>query len=542
MHEVTEFGVLLADDGSGRLAAVRDGLESEGIPVRFVRGGHDVLKALREERFSIVALPERLDETLGATLLRKGARRGDDFLPVLITEAKGSGAYEDLPHDAIILPIENASEITSTLAVAYRQRLRSPALDRIVGETERIRQIKQVIRQVAPTKLNILVTGESGTGKELVAQAIHESSPRRGAPFVAVNAGAIPEGVLESELFGHEKGSFTGAHAMRAGRFELADKGTLFLDEIGEMPQDIQVKLLRVLEESRFLRVGGTRSIEVDVRLITATNRNLEQSVEAGRFRHDLYFRLNVINIEVPPLRERRADVPLLAAEFVRRVARENDLRPIQFNREAIETLTAYHWPGNIRELRNVIEKIAVLYAGREIGPQNIEEALGSRFRRGANLPVLVGKPSEEADRELVYRTLLALRAEVAEIRALLARSGILRGERSASAIAADAPVRTVDGAPLSGDIGYRGVLGEEVSTDLDAEEAIISESDSGFAGNAGAGREDTLSLAELERDAIVRALRRTRGNRRRAAALLGMGERTLYRKLHGYGLVKRTP
>jgi len=536
MHEVTEFGVLLADDGSGRLQAVRAGLEGEGIPVRFARGGQEVLKAMREERFSIVALPERLDESLGAALLRKIARRGDDFVPVLITETKLAEPLDDLPHDTIVLPVENAAEITSILAAAYRQRLRSPALDRIVGETERLRQIKQVIRQVAPSKLNVLVTGESGTGKELVAHAIHELSPRRNAPFVAVNAGALPEGVLESELFGHEKGSFTGAHAARAGRFEIADKGTLFLDEIGEMPQDIQVKLLRVLEESRFLRVGGARSIEVDVRLVTATNRNLEESVEAGRFRHDLYFRLNVINIEVPPLRERRADIPLLAAEFVRRVARENDLRPIQFTREGIETLTAYHWPGNIRELRNVIEKIAVLYAGREIGPQNIEEALGSRFRRGANLPAVVAQSAEEADRELVYRTLLALRAEVAEIRALLARRGIVPGDRAATTVAASAPIGD---APVAEDIGYRSVRGEEIAPEIVAEDAIVSESD---AGPAGTGREGTLSLAELERDAIVRALRRTRGNRRRAAALLGMGERTLYRKLHEYGLVRRTP
>jgi DNA-binding NtrC family response regulator len=529
-------GILLADDPKGRLKSVRDGLEAEGIPVHFVRGGQEALRALREGAFGIVALPERFDDAIGAALLRKAARRGDGFLPVLLTETRGTPATDELPKDTIVLPIDNAAEITSTLAVAYRQRLRSPALDRIVGETERIRQIKQVIRQVAPTKLNVLVTGESGTGKELVALAVHELSPRRGAPFVAVNAGALPEGVLESELFGHERGSFTGAHAQRAGRFEIADKGTLFLDEIGDMPQDIQVKLLRVLEESRFLRVGGTRNIEVDVRLVTATNRNLEEAVESGRFRHDLYFRLNVINIEVPPLRERRADIPLLIAEFVKRIASENDLRPIQFSREGIEVLAAYHWPGNIRELRNVIEKMAVLYAGREIGPDQIEQALGNRFRRGANLPALVGARSEEADRELIYRTLLSLRAEIAEIRALLAR----RPEGApAHRDAARTDLRDAGpGAPAVHEgFAYRGELGEEVMSEIVPVDAVVS--DAGDLGSVTA-REIPLSLAELERDAIVRALRRTHGNRRRAAALLGMGERTLYRKLHEYSLVRR--
>jgi DNA-binding NtrC family response regulator len=243
--------ILLADDPAGRLDAVRRGLEEEGIPVRFVHGGQEVLRALREGSYPIVAVPEALEETHGERLLRKGARRGEALLPVLLREPDAGPAPTDLPPDTIVLPIDETAEIVSTLAAAYRQREVSRALDLIVGETEPIRQIKQIVRQIAPTKLNVLLTGESGTGKELVARAIHDLSPRRGGPFVAVNAGALPEGVLESELFGHEKGAFTGAHAARAGRFELANKGTLFLDEIGEMPANIQVKLLRVLEEAR---------------------------------------------------------------------------------------------------------------------------------------------------------------------------------------------------------------------------------------------------------------------------------------------------
>jgi DNA-binding NtrC family response regulator len=521
------------------MGAVRDALEAEGVPVHFVRGGQEALKAMREATYAIVAFPERLGETTGSTLLRKGARRGDSFLAVLLKEPGTEVPRSDLPPDTVILPIDNAAEIASTISGAFRERLGDAALDRIVGESERIRQIKQVIRQVAPTKLNVLITGESGTGKELVALAIHELSPRHGAPFVAVNAGALPEGVLESELFGHERGAFTGAHAMRPGRFELADRGTLFLDEIGDMPADIQVKLLRVLEESRFLRVGGTRNIEVDVRLITATNKNLEEAVEAGRFRHDLYFRLNVIHIEIPPLRERRSDIPLLTAAFVTSVARANDLRPIHFGKAAIDLLVSYYWPGNIRELRNLVEKLAVLHAGREVGPELVEEAFGRRFRRGANLPALVGGGSQEADRELIYRTLLSLRAEMAEIKALLAAHGLAArgahgGLQPAGSLSAGRE-DTLDEPDSTARYRVAERPGGAILPDADMVDAIVADG-----GDAAPAREAPLGIAELERDAIQRALRRTRGNRRKAAALLGMGERTLYRKLREYGLVER--
>ncbi len=535
--------ILLADDPAGRLDAVRRGLEEEGVPVRFVRGGQEILKALREGSYPIVAVPEAMEETHGERLLRKGVRRGEDLLPVLLREPGAGPPPIDLPPDTILLPIDKTAEIVSTLAGAYRQRQVSRALDQIIGETEPIRQIKQVVQQVAPTKLNVLLTGESGTGKELVARAIHDLSPRRDGPFIAVNAGALPEGVLESELFGHERGAFTGAHAARAGRFELANKGTLFLDEIGEMPTSIQVKLLRVLEESRFLRVGGMRNIEVDVRLVAATNIDLESAVEAGRFRRDLFFRLNVIHIDIPPLRERRDDIPHLVARFAAAVARENDLRPVRFAREAIDLLLSHHWPGNIRELRNLVEKVSVLYAGREIGPELIEETVGRRIRRGGNLPAVVSGPRDEGDRELLYRTLLALRAEVAEIKAHLAAGRAEQLGRAAGSEFASSAAR---------ELAAYSEMVEPIVTDvpetLEAGGGAAGAAGSGgggaaasaFGGGPGARGDPPLTLAELERDAIARALQRTGGNRRRAARLLGIGERTLYRKIHEYRLEGR--
>jgi DNA-binding NtrC family response regulator len=525
--------ILLGGDPPNLVAEVRDALERDGVPVHLVRGAEEALKALREAPYVIVAFAERLADLHGETLLRKAARRGGKHLSVLLRAAGTAPIPADLPPDTMVLALDNPTEVVATLAAAYREQLGEAALGQIVGDTEAIRQIKQTIRQVAPTKLNVLITGESGSGKEVVARAIHELSPRRAAPFVAVNAGALPEGVLESELFGHEKGAFTGAHAARAGRFELAHRGTLFLDEIGDMPPHIQVKLLRVLEESRFLRVGGMRNIEVDVRLVAATNVELEAAVEAGRFRRDLFFRLNVIHIDVPPLRERRDDIPLLVATFVRGVAREHDLRPVRFSNEAMSLLIAHHWPGNIRELKNLVEKAAVLYAGRDIGPEMIEATFGRRIRRGANLPAplgALGAGRGEPDQELVYRTLLALRAEVAEIRALLAARGLSEtGDAGAGRALAGGAARPVgDEVPFE---RHGGVA---------ADEEVVEPIDADVADEGDAERESTVSLTELERDAIARALRRTGGNRRRAARLLGVGERTLYRKIREYRLAGR--
>jgi DNA-binding NtrC family response regulator len=370
----------------------------------------------------------------------------------------------------------------------------------------------------------VLVEGESGTGKELVARALRALSPRRNKPFIAVNVGALPETLLESELFGHEKGAFTGAAERRLGRFELADGGTLFLDEIGEIPPATQVKLLRVLEEREFTRVGGIASIQVDVRVIAATNRPLREHVEEGSFRADLYYRLNVLSIYLPPLRERPEDIPLLVRRFVRDLAAQHD-RPFPgLSAEAMGLLVQYPWPGNVRELRNLVESMVVLSHGREIGPEDLPR----QIRDGGNarfLPVHTGpvvRGAESADgRELefILRSLLELKLQVEELR------------------------RRMDDSPYGAGVGSgRGAFIGEVPAPARLSEA-------GVPPVAAIGPRDETpppnvvtiapgtKMAEVERAVIEAALKETRGNRRRAAELLGIGERTLYRKIKEYRL-----
>jgi DNA-binding NtrC family response regulator len=380
------------------------------------------------------------------------------------------------------------------------------------------------VEQMAPVSSTVLIEGESGTGKELVARALRARSPRRNRPFIAVNVGALPETLLESELFGHEKGAFTGAAERRLGRFELADGGTLFLDEIGEIPQATQVKLLRVLEEREFTRVGGTQSISVDVRVIAATNRPLREHVEEGSFRTDLYYRLNVLSIYLPPLRARPSDIPILVRRFIRDLSAQHD-RPFPgLSAEAMSLLVEYPWPGNVRELRNLVESMVVLSHGREIGPEDLPR----QIREGGNarfLPVHTGpvvRGAEGADgRELAFilRSLLELKLQVEDLRR-----------------------RIDDGPPAFASTPPRGVYIGEVRPPG----RFV---DAGTPPVAGIGPRDETpppnvvtvapgtKMTEVERAVIEAALKETRGNRRRAAELLGIGERTLYRKIKEYRL-----
>jgi DNA-binding NtrC family response regulator len=270
-----------------------------------------------------------------------------------------------------------------------------------------MKKVFDMIRRVAPTKASVLVTGESGVGKELVADAIHNLSPRRDGPLVKVHCAALAESLLESELFGHEKGAFTGALARKRGRFELADKGTLFLDEIGEINQNVQIKILRVLQEHRFERVGGEETIESDVRIIAATNRDLKEEIRKGSFREDLYYRLNVVNISVPPLRERRDDIPLLAMSFLREFADENGKKIEAFDPKARQAIYAYPWPGNVRELRNSIESAVVMTSGSFVGLDDLPPSVrSSGEERDVRVPI--GSSLEEAEKILIRETLVA--------------------------------------------------------------------------------------------------------------------------------------
>jgi len=306
----------------------------------------------------------------------------------------------------------------------------------IIGQSIEIAEIIDVIQQVAPTDLTVLITGESGTGKEVIAKAIHAASKRALKPMISVNAGAIPEGIIESELFGHEKGAFTGASDTRKGYFELADGGTIFLDEIGELPIATQVKFLRVLENGEYMRVGSASPRRVDVRAVAATNKDLESEVRNGQFRGDLFFRLRSISIRVPPLRERREDIPLFVNEFAKQVCERNNIPFAGISPDAMELFQSHHWAGNVRELKNVLESMLVIEKGKLIDLPTLKKYLGGPTGPSRNLPVYANRTPEQAEREIIYRALLEVKSDIMEIRHLLdqrepASGGVAVGSRS---------------------------------------------------------------------------------------------------------------
>ncbi|HET7600115.1 MAG TPA: sigma-54 dependent transcriptional regulator [Gemmatimonadales bacterium] len=378
----------------------------------------------------------------------------------------------------------------------------------IIGESAAVQEVLVKIEQMAPVSSTVLIQGESGTGKELVAKAIHDLSPRRGEAFVAVNCAALPESLLESELFGHEKGAFTGAAERRLGRFELADGGTIFLDEIGEVPLSVQVKLLRVLESRSFFRVGGVQPIRVDVRVIAATNRDLKERVALGDFRDDLYYRLNVLNIYLPPLRERREDIPLLVRRFIREFARQHDRTFRGITPEAMQRLVGAPWPGNVRQLRNLIESMVVLAPGSEIRasdiPPDILEGPGSLLPvRLASVNAGRELPSREL--EFILRSLVDLRRQIEELRRRM-----------------DEHPQRVQVIDLAEHAPMVDLMPEPDRDEEGAREVVYRPG---------------MTMADVERAAIEAALRDSSGNRRRAAEVLGIGERTLYRKIKAYRL-----
>jgi two-component system response regulator HydG len=322
--------------------------------------------------------------------------------------------------DELLVVIERALERrhleheTTELRARLHDRL---SLDNIIGSSPAMQAVFDVIEQVAPTKASVLITGESGTGKELAAQAIHQNSPRAKAPFVKLHCAALAESLLESELFGHERGAFTGAVGRREGRFKQADGGTLFLDEIGEISPAIQVKLLRFLQERTFERVGGNETLKVDVRIITATNRDLAAEVAAGKFREDLFYRLDVVNIEMPPLRARPSDLMPLATHFLRRFSNENGKQVDQFADDAIERISAYRWPGNVRELENIIERAVVLCDSAKLTARHLPAGVGAASRTGVRIP---GSTMGEIERHAILSTLEACGGRTAQAAQML--------------------------------------------------------------------------------------------------------------------------
>ncbi len=390
----------------------------------------------------------------------------------------------------------------------------------IIGASPKIREVIALAEQVAKTDVTVLLTGESGTGKEVFARFIHERSPRAHEKFIPINCGALPQGVLESELFGHEKGSFTGAVSQRKGYFESADGGTIFLDEIGEMPLETQVKLLRVLETGEFFRVGSSETHHTNVRIIAATNRRLDEEVQKKRFREDLYFRLRTVELKLPPLRERKEDILLLAEKFIRDFEKKHRLKFVGFTPDATELLLGYEWYGNVRELRNVIESLLVLERNEKINAETLMKYLqappSETYSTSSLVPLAqpVQKSAEHLiQQELIYRALLQLQADVREVKSLLLKLS----ERQDTS-------QTQSPTPL--------LLPEPQQPHQESLRELLQS----FYERC-ANEDQPPSLQELERYAIEQTLKRVGGSRRKAAKLLGITERTLYRKIHEYDL-----
>ncbi|MFN1834454.1 sigma-54 interaction domain-containing protein [Balneola sp. MJW-20] len=415
----------------------------------------------------------------------------------------------------------------------------------LLGNSPAMKQVVDKIMQVARTDITVLLQGESGVGKDVTARAIHGASNRKHHNLVIVNCGAIPEGIIESELFGHEKGAFTGANESREGYFEKADQGTIFLDEIGDTPKNVQVKLLRVLESGEFFRVGSSKIQTTDVRVIAATNQNLWELVQEGSFREDLYYRLDTVQIHLPALRERQEDIIPIFRKFVQEYSARYDSVFKGFSDDARELLISYRWPGNIRELRNVAEQLVVLEKSQFIDKERLQKYLKGRQHEGSadNLPMVptedTGKQQEnnfgQRDRELVYRALVELRNDIADVKKMFANflySTFSSKDIKALPSSVLSEVEDHDLGKMNVDLGHESSLGMQSMPD---EEEIpakeISEVEE-FLGN------DIIpSIEDTEKFLIQQALKKFDGNRRKASETLGISERTLYRKLDQYGL-----
>lgn len=489
---------------------VRSELEQLGWQTVATNSVGPARKLVRKNELGLIVLDEALFTEADAQLGPMLQERPNPILLLLVTTQNGQALQHaiDLAPDALIeypLPPQALQNTLHRLTAHQRPDIH------ILGKSEAIRQIRQIIRQIAPTPVSVLITGESGAGKNLIAEAIHQLSPRKDKRFITINCGAIPETLLESELFGHEKGAFTDARIQREGIFEAANNGTVFLDEIGEMSLSAQVRLLRVLDAREVTRLGSTQPLSVDVRVIAATNRDLQQAVSAGQFRQDLYQRLRVVEIEVPPLRSRPEDVPQLIEQFVKQHSAELNMPPITFDDDALRVLQQYRWPGNARELKNLINRIMVLSTTRQITTTILSDHLQSTApptqSNTSNLPVHLGKTTAESDRDLLYWAILEVARDIKELKAYLMQHPPSNPVRSL-------PFFHPDQAHI------------DPATEVEYTEASPMPSE-----------EDIRPLQDVERDTIIKALRATGGHRKKAAELLGMAERTLYRKIQQYNL-----
>lgn len=420
--------ILIIDDEKNYLLLLETLLSEEGYTITSLQDPELALDYLAESEVDVVITDMKMPKLNGQDVLEH-IKKNHSLIPVLIMTAYGSidgavqamrcGAFDyvskPFSNDELTLSVDKAVKMSKAQQQnrILRQILEeSNGSHKIIGRSSAIRQILDLVNKVAPSSSNVLISGESGTGKEIIAKALHYGSNRKNGPFISINCMAFNPGVLESELFGHEKGSFTGATVRKKGRFETADKGTLFLDEIGELSFELQVKLLRVLQERSFERVGGTTPIRVDIRLLVATNKDLQQEVEKENFREDLFYRLNVVNIHLPPLRERGEDIPLLAFHFLKQFAEQNQKQISGFSQKAMQTLSAYNWPGNVRQLENIVERSVVLCQENLVGYDDLPSELkeeSAQFKSAADLlptEIDLGDTLEKIEAALIRRAL----------------------------------------------------------------------------------------------------------------------------------------
>jgi DNA-binding NtrC family response regulator len=510
--------VLITTDDLEQAVRVNASLEQAGVDTAMVSSLDDVRAAVRSNEQGAgsrepdaIVLTGGLHETTAQRLLAAAREHGVSTLGLVeATDTDPNEIGRELGLTGWLVKPVDAGVVTAT-ARRLIERRRLQQRTGILGESASIQEVLVKIEQMAPVTSTVLIEGESGTGKELVARAIHDLSPRRGKAFIAVNCAALPETLLESELFGHEKGAFTGAAERRLGRFELANGGTIFLDEVGETPAATQVKLLRVLEDKSFFRVGGTQPIQVDVRVIAATNKSLKESVALGAFRDDLFYRLNVLSIYLPPLRERRSDIPLLVRTFIAEFSKTHDRSFKGITPEALQIIVDADWPGNVRQLRNLIESMVVLAPEGEIRASDIPREIRERTR---TLPVRIEAPTRQVagqELEFIFRTLVDLKMQLEDLRRRIERPA----ER----------VEVIEVGTRDSGLGARALEAsfDPLAPSLESPTPVIYK----------AG----MSMSDVERAAIDAALRETHGNRRKAAENLGIGERTLYRKLKEYAI-----
>ena len=526
--DTIDYRILVTGNDPEASSRVTGSLSAKGFQASSISSipRHDKLQATSEV-VTLVVITGDIHER-GTLRFLEGIKNAPPSLGVICliepTEPEKLSFLDQFGVDAVFeKPVAGEEIAQAVIRLIERKRLIGST--QIIGKAHAMREVIERVALYSQVNSTVLISGESGTGKELVAQAIHRLGDRRHQQFIAVNCAAIAEGVLESELFGHEKGSFTGATALRKGHFEFASGGTIFLDEVGEMSPSLQVKLLRVLEEREFMRVGGSQKIRVDVRMIAATNKNLEFELEQGNFRRDLYYRLKVLSIHIPPIRERREDIPLMLNYFIEQFCRENNKTFAGIDQDALTILKNYDWPGNVRELRNLTESMVVLSLGSRIRAKDIPEQI---YRRGSPerlLPVLSqaagagedwDRRQQAIERQLLYKAVINLQKDVSEIKQMLAgRPSPYQAEEFAE--------------PGAEPVSPPQAAARFPERDISEVGSVQLEPDSGPAKGP--------SMKELEREAVAGTLKSVGGNRRKAARILGIGERTLYRKLKEYGL-----